>query len=85
LTRRGFSTPDVQRVNPHTRNAAAARSSLPSWDEVISTYPKRRLEVILNNLNTHKKNEAWRADDHCQANPCGPMMPLLSGAPALAI
>ena len=28
-------------------------------DEVVSAYPDRRLEVILDNLNTHKRNEAW--------------------------
>jgi hypothetical protein len=30
-------------------------------DEVVATYPKTRLEVILDNLSTHKKNEAWLA------------------------
>ena len=30
-------------------------------DEVVATYPKTRLEVILDNLNTHKKNEEWLA------------------------
>ncbi len=28
-------------------------------DEVVAAYPKRRLKVILDNLNTHKKNEGW--------------------------
>ena len=32
-----------------------------SMDEVVATYPKTRLEVILDNLNTHKKNEEWLA------------------------
>ena len=30
-------------------------------DEVVAAHPKRRLEVILDNLNTHKKNEEWLA------------------------
>jgi transposase len=32
---------------------------LDFMDEVVATYPKRRLKVILDNLNTHKKNEDW--------------------------
>src|SRR5438270_978205 len=32
---------------------------LAFMDEVVVTYPKTRLEVILDNLNTHKKNEEW--------------------------
>jgi transposase len=34
---------------------------LDFMDEVVVAYPKRRLEVILDNLNTHKKNEQWLA------------------------
>jgi len=34
---------------------------LQFMDEVVAAYPKTRLEVILDNLNTHKKNEAWLA------------------------
>jgi len=34
---------------------------LAFMDEVVVTYPKTRLEVILDNLNTHKKNEEWLA------------------------
>ena len=34
---------------------------LAFMDEVVATYPKTRLEVILDNLNTHKKNEEWLA------------------------
>jgi transposase len=30
---------------------------LAFMDKVVATYPKTRLEVILDNLNTHKKNE----------------------------
>jgi transposase len=32
---------------------------LDFMDEVVATYPKRRLKVILDNLNTHKKKEDW--------------------------
>ena len=32
---------------------------LDFMDEVVAAYPNRRLEVILDNLNTHKKNEKW--------------------------
>ena len=34
---------------------------LAFMDEVVATYPKTRLEVILDNPNTHKKNEEWLA------------------------
>src|SRR6476646_6966341 len=34
---------------------------LAFMDEVVATYPKTRREVILDNLNTHKKNEEWLA------------------------
>ena len=34
---------------------------LAFMDEVVAAYPGRRLEVILDNLNTHKKNEQWLA------------------------
>jgi transposase len=34
---------------------------LAFMDEVVAAYPKTRLEVILDNLNTHKKNEEWLA------------------------
>src|SRR5467141_1630056 len=30
-------------------------------DDVVAAYPKKRLEVILDNLNTHKKNDEWLA------------------------
>jgi len=30
-------------------------------DEVVAAYPRRRLKVVLDNLNTHKKNEEWLA------------------------
>src|SRR6516164_2445494 len=32
---------------------------LAFMDEVVAEYPNQRLEVILDNLNTHKKNDAW--------------------------
>ena len=34
---------------------------LAFMDDVVAAYPDRRLAVILDNLNTHKKNEAWLA------------------------
>ena len=40
---------------------------LAFMDEVVATYPKTRLEVILDNLNTHKKNEEWLASRSCRA------------------
>jgi hypothetical protein len=67
--------PDVQRVEATHKKRRRLKDALPSSDEVISAYPKTRLEIILDNLNTHEKNEAWLADDHCQPNTCGPMMP----------
>jgi hypothetical protein len=30
---------------------------LQFMDDVVAAYPRKRLEVILDNLNTHKKNE----------------------------
>ena len=32
---------------------------LAFMDDVLAAYPNQRLEVILDNLNTHKKNDAW--------------------------
>ena len=32
---------------------------LDFMDEIVAAYPNRQLEVILDNLNTHKKNEDW--------------------------
>ena len=34
---------------------------LEFMDDVVADYPRRRLEVIVDNLNTHKKNEDWLA------------------------
>jgi transposase len=34
---------------------------LQFMDDVVAAYPKKRLEVILDNLNTHKKNDEWLA------------------------
>jgi transposase len=34
---------------------------LAFMDDVVAAHPKTRLEVILDNLNTHKKNEEWLA------------------------
>src|SRR5262245_27226066 len=32
---------------------------LAFMNEVVADYPGREIEVILDNLNTHKKNDAW--------------------------
>jgi len=32
---------------------------LDFMDEIVAAYPKARLKVILDNLNTHKKNDEW--------------------------
>lgn len=34
---------------------------LAFMDDVVADYPNNRLKVIVDNLNTHKKNEAWLA------------------------
>jgi len=34
---------------------------LAFMDEVVAAYPNTRLEVIVDNLNTHKKNDEWLA------------------------
>ncbi len=34
---------------------------LDFMNEVVAAYPKKRLKVILDNLNTHTKNEEWLA------------------------
>lgn len=34
---------------------------LSFMDDVVAAYPQTRLEVILDNLNTHKKNDEWLA------------------------
>ena len=34
---------------------------LQFMDEIVAAYPNKRLEVIVDNLNTHKKNEDWLA------------------------
>ena len=32
---------------------------LDFMDEIVADHPKARLKVILDNLNTHKKNGEW--------------------------
>jgi transposase len=32
---------------------------LEFMDDIVAAYPQTRLEVIMDNLNTHKKNEEW--------------------------
>jgi transposase len=35
------------------------REFLAFMNEVVADYPGRKIEVVLDNLNTHKKNDAW--------------------------
>jgi len=35
------------------------REFLAFMNEVVANYPDRKIEVILDNLNTHKKNDTW--------------------------
>jgi transposase len=37
---------------------------LAFMNEVVAEYPGRKIEVILDNLNTHKKNDAWLKRHH---------------------
>src|SRR5471030_777176 len=39
--------------------ALTGHSLLDFMDEIVADYPKARLKVILDNLNTHKKNDEW--------------------------
>src|SRR6202035_6139739 len=41
-----------------TESGAGASNSLASW-KVVAAFPGRELHVVLDNLNTHKKNERW--------------------------
>jgi transposase len=35
------------------------REFLAFMNEIVADYPRQKIEVILDNLNTHKKNDAW--------------------------
>jgi len=47
----------LERSSRRIQNAVAASSSSTSW--TVSPRLFRQLHVILDNLNTHKKNEPW--------------------------
>jgi transposase len=55
LCRTGAPTPGTSRA------LGSPKEFLEFMDDVVAAYPRKRLEVILDNLNTHKKNEAWLA------------------------
>jgi len=48
------------RVVAHVRNQRTSRDFLNFMNEVVRQYPKQRLEVILDNLNTHTNEAAQR-------------------------
>ena len=35
------------------------KGALAFMNEIVADYPRQKIEVILDNLNTHKKNDAW--------------------------
>src|ERR1700704_1366842 len=47
------------RVKAAHKKRRRRKEFLDFMDEVVAAYPRSRLEVILDNLNTHKKNEDW--------------------------
>jgi len=49
------------RVKAAHKKRRRRKEFLDFMDEVVAAYPRSRLEVILDNLNTHKKNEEWLA------------------------
>src|SRR6478672_8095317 len=53
--------PNGRKVTGAHKKRRRRKEFLAFMDEVVATYPKTRLEVILDNLNTHKKNEEWLA------------------------
>ena len=44
-----------------TRSAVGASSSSPSWTRSSALHPGKEIHAVLDNLNTHKKNEEWLA------------------------
>lgn len=58
-----FAAYDVKTGEVMTRHEKRRRRKefLGFMDEVVAAHPKTRLEVILDNLNTHKRNEEWLA------------------------
>lgn len=49
------------RVKAAHKKRRRRKEFLEFMDEIVAAYPKKRLEVIIDNLNTHKKNEDWLA------------------------
>jgi hypothetical protein len=49
------------KVKAAHRKRRRRKECLDFMDEVVAAYPRSRLKVILDNLNTHKKNEEWLA------------------------
>lgn len=58
-----FAAYDVKTGKVMTRHEKRRRRKefLAFMDEVVAAHPNTRLKVILDNLNTHKKNEEWLA------------------------
>ena len=55
--RRSKSPPE--RSSRLIQNGGAASNFSTSWNSLTAAFPDRKLHVILDNLNTHKKNEHW--------------------------
>ena len=49
------------RVKAKHEKRRRRKEFLAFMDDVVAAYPRKRLEVVLDNLNTHKKNEEWLA------------------------
>jgi transposase len=47
------------KVMTRHENRRRRKEFLGFMDDVVAAYPNTRLEVVLDNLNTHKKNEEW--------------------------
>jgi len=58
-----FAAYDVATGKVLTRHEKRRRRKefLAFMDDVVAAYPNTQIEVILDNLNTHKKNEEWLA------------------------
>src|SRR5215831_19207742 len=56
-----FTAFEVATGKVHAKHMKRRRRKefLQFMNEVVAAYPKSKLEVILDNLNTHKKNDEW--------------------------
>src|SRR5215831_14312757 len=56
-----FAAFEVATGKVHAKHMKRRRRKefLQFMNEVVAAYPKSKLEVILDNLNTHKKNDEW--------------------------